>query len=85
MLSLRLLFGQQGVRNSRGFIVETIMQSWDAILEDGVLSSRHPISWCPPPLNVLKLNFAGSYIRAENWGGIGGVISDHDGTILRNY
>lgn len=39
----------------------------------------------PPPLDRLKLNFDGSYIRDKNRGGIGGAIRDHDGVTIHNY
>lgn len=46
---------------------------------------HHTIPWSPPSLNLLKLNFDGSFIRGENRGGIGGIICDHDGAVIRNY
>lgn len=36
-------------------------------------------------LDILKLNFDGSYIRGENRGGIGSVICGHDDAITCNY
>lgn len=32
---------------------------------------------------LLKLNFAGSYMRGENRSGVGGVICDHVGNVFR--
>lgn len=43
------------------------------------------MTWWPPPLGVLKLNFDGSYIREEHRVGFGCVIRDHDGTVIRSY
>lgn len=31
------------------------------------------------------MNFDCSYVRGENRGGIGGVIQDHDGVVIRNF
>lgn len=49
------------------------------------MNFRKSISWCTPPLGVLKLNLDGSYIREEHRGGFGSVIRDHGGTVIFNH
>lgn len=55
------------------------------VLEGGGLQLRQTISRCPPPLNILKLNFDRSYIKGKNQGGPGGIFRTHDGNIICNY
>ena len=38
-----------------------------------------------PPPGIFKLNFDGSFVQSVQRGGIGGVIRDWNGTIIRNF
>ena len=49
------------------------------------VNSSHQISWMPPPSGYLKLNFDGSFHRSSRRGGIGDVIRDHFGNIVRTF
>lgn len=39
----------------------------------------------PPPVGILKINFDGSFHNSSWRGGIGGVIRDHSGNLVRNF
>lgn len=80
----RLHSGQQVARNFKTD-TETIMQSWDVTCGSWNYNHSKSISWCQPPLGVLKVNFDGNYVREEHWGGFGSLICDHDGTVICNY
>lgn len=38
-----------------------------------------------PPFGVLKLNFDSSFLRSIGEGGIGGVIRNWDGIVIRSF
>ena len=44
----------------------------------------HIVEWLSP-LGTFKLNFNGSFSRNTNQGGIGGVIRDWNGNVIRNF
>ncbi|XP_008779556.2 uncharacterized protein LOC103699299 [Phoenix dactylifera] len=48
-----------------------------------VLASRFAVvSWIPPPLGYLKVNFDGSVATDRRLGGVGFVIRDHFGSLV---
>jgi hypothetical protein len=42
-------------------------------------------NWTPPPSGFLKLNFDGVEKGNLGWAGVGGVIRDNGGNIIRLY
>eukprot|EP00268_Persea_americana_P043745 TRINITY_DN4402_c0_g1_i3.p1 TRINITY_DN4402_c0_g1~~TRINITY_DN4402_c0_g1_i3.p1 ORF type:complete len:237 (+),score=33.87 TRINITY_DN4402_c0_g1_i3:165-875(+) len=69
-----------------GVSLDDVNRSWDPFLKgrwrDKVL--RKVLRLCPPA-GVLKLNFDGSYFHDIQNGGIGGIIQDYEGKVIRNY
>lgn len=42
-------------------------------------------TWQPPPPNILKLNVDGSFYHHTNTLGIGGIIRDHQGSLIQAF
>lgn len=40
--------------------------------------------WIHPPLGTFKFNLDGSFLQSAQQGGIGGIIKDWNGVIVRN-
>ena len=60
--------------------------SWVDVLRGGWKAKPvKRVLWSNPPWGVLKLNFDGSFVHSLRRGGIGGVIRDWFGVVVRNY
>ena len=46
---------------------------------------EHRVEWICPPLGTLKRNFNGNFLRSTHQGGIGGVIRNWNGYVVRNF
>ena len=63
-----------------------INRSWDAVLKGHCRRKAvHRVEWICPPLGTFKLNFDGSFVRITHQGGIGGVIRNWMGDVVRSY
>ena len=69
-----------------GILLDDLNRSWAAVLDGGwrATSARQSF-WMPPPRGILKLNFDGSYQKSLRRGGIGGVIRDSFGNVVRRF
>ena len=69
-----------------GISAAGINRAWDAVLK-GYWSRKavHRVEWICPPLGTFKLNFDGSFVRSMHQGGIGGVIRNWMGDVVRSY
>ena len=69
-----------------GVSLETLNRSWSAHFQGGRHSNlRQKLLWEPPPNGFLKLSFDESYFPHIQMGGIGGVIRDFSGKIIKNF
>jgi hypothetical protein len=67
-----------------GLSVKDLYRSWSSFFKGGWrVKSR--VAWMNPPVGVLKLNFDGSFVRSLRKGGIGGVIRDWNGKMVRSF
>ena len=67
-------------------VLEDLSRSWVVYFKRGrVFKPVQSISWESPPVDILKLNFDGSYIQASKRVVIGGVIRDWNGNVVRNF
>ena len=64
--------------------LEDLNRSWEAVVK-GVRHATNKLqaSWLSPLVGILKLNIDGSFVQ-QNQGGIGGVIRDCSGIMLRS-
>ena len=69
-----------------GISLEDLNRSWAAVMKGGWRSRivQRPV-WNHPPPGIFKLNFDGSFVQSVQRGGIGGVIIDWNGLIIRNF
>ena len=61
------------------------IKSWLAILDGGLRATLACQRFWMPPHGILKLNFDGSYQQSLKRGGIGSVIKDSFGNIVRRF
>lgn len=68
----------------KGFSLEDLNRSWPASFKGGWYTK--PVEkkyWTHPPTGILELNFDGNYLPKIQRGGVGGVIRDCTGYLVR--
>ena len=69
-----------------GVYLEDLSRSWPVFFQGGrQVTFVKKTPWTPPPNGVFKLNFDAIFLHSSQRGGIGGVIRDWKGTVLRNF
>ena len=68
-----------------GVPLEDLNRSWAVVVKGARhAKNKRQATWLSPSVGLLKLNFDGSFVQ-PNQGGIGGVIRDCSGNVLRSF
>ena len=76
------------VESNEGAVVDISLaeldRSWASVLYEGSRTkAMHKAECICPPLGTFKLNFNGSFLWSTRQGGIGGVIRNLNGNVVR--